>query len=87
MEQVLYPIHHGIFNFVGFEVIEPFVVYCPSRISHEERQRSLEAFKQRLLSLASAHSGHEASLRTGRLSRICIGRLVDDSPQPGDEGS
>ena len=48
---ILFPINHGILNFVGFTVIEPFVVYSPSRISLEERAAYLASYRERLLSL------------------------------------
>jgi NAD(P)H dehydrogenase (quinone) len=51
---ILFPIHHGIFSFAGFAVIEPIVVHAPSRISQEERERYLAGYRERLLSLDTA---------------------------------
>ncbi len=48
---ILYPINHGILHFVGFEVLPPFIVWSPSRISEEARKDYLEKYKQRLLSI------------------------------------
>ncbi|MBV8427450.1 MAG: NAD(P)H-dependent oxidoreductase [Hyphomicrobiales bacterium] len=54
ISSVLFPIHHGILQFVGFTVIEPFVVYAPARLSHEERVTSLMRYRERVLALISA---------------------------------
>ncbi|HLJ62770.1 MAG TPA: NAD(P)H-dependent oxidoreductase [Stellaceae bacterium] len=50
----LFPIHHGILQFVGFTVIEPFVVHAPSRLSEEERAAQLARYRKYVLGLASA---------------------------------
>ena len=52
--EILFPIHRGILGFVGFTVLEPFVVYAPGRISLEERQDYLARYRGRVLSLDSA---------------------------------
>jgi len=54
ISQILLPIHHGIFSFCGFTVIEPFVVYGPNRISDEERGEELSRYSTRLLNLDAA---------------------------------
>lgn len=54
IETILYPIHRGIFGFTGFTVIEPFVVYGPGRISHEERLAWLARYRARMLALENA---------------------------------
>lgn len=46
---ILFPIHHGILSFAGFTVIEPFVVYGPSRIGEERRAAYLASYGKRLL--------------------------------------
>lgn len=51
---ILFPIHHGIFSFAGFTVVEPFVVYGPARISEAERAAYLERYTARLLDLERA---------------------------------
>jgi NAD(P)H dehydrogenase (quinone) len=50
----LFPIHHGILSFVGFAVVEPFVVYAPARMTAIERTATLRRYRQRLLALATA---------------------------------
>ncbi len=54
MESLLYPIHRGIFEFCGFAAVEPFVVYGPARISHEERTEYLSRYRDRVLNIMSA---------------------------------
>ena len=48
---VLFPIHHGILSFVGFTVLEPYVVYAPARMSLEERTSAIRQYGQRLLAM------------------------------------
>jgi len=54
IERILFPIHHGILAFVGFDVIEPFVVYGPSRLDESARQEQLKAYRSRVLRLRTA---------------------------------
>lgn len=54
IEQILLPVHRGIFAFTGFTVIAPFVVYAPNRITPNERLAYLERYRYRLLNLDSA---------------------------------
>jgi NAD(P)H dehydrogenase (quinone) len=54
IEHILFPIHRGIFQFTGFTVVEPFVVYAPGRANLAERERYLAAYAGRLLGLAEA---------------------------------
>lgn len=49
---VLRPIHRGMLEFVGFEVLAPHVVYGPVRLSDEERAQQLAAYAARLANLA-----------------------------------
>jgi NAD(P)H dehydrogenase (quinone) len=54
LDPILRPINHGILGFVGFTVIEPFVVHAPARMSQAERVDCLRAYRSRLLNLATA---------------------------------
>ncbi len=54
LAHVLFPIHHGILNFVGYSVVQPFVVYGPSRMSDEQRNEELGRFRSRVLNLQHA---------------------------------
>lgn len=46
---ILRPIHRGILEFVGFEVLAPHVVYGPARLSDDLREQALARFRRRLL--------------------------------------
>ncbi|HET7526959.1 MAG TPA: NAD(P)H-dependent oxidoreductase [Burkholderiaceae bacterium] len=52
IETVLYPVHRGIFEFTGFEVLPPFVAYGPHRVTPEERSRMLGALRERFTQIA-----------------------------------
>lgn len=54
IEDILHPIHRGIFGFTGFQVVEPFVVYGPGRMDEAGRAAALAAYRERLLTLADA---------------------------------
>jgi NAD(P)H dehydrogenase (quinone) len=51
---LLHPIHRGIFQFTGLGVIEPFVVYAPSRMDASTRAAALARYRQRVLNLNTA---------------------------------
>ena len=55
---ILFPIQHGILGFVGFTVIEPFVVHSPARMSANERAATLANYQNRVLSLDSSPALH-----------------------------
>lgn len=52
--EILFPINHGMLYFVGFTVIEPFLVHAPARISDSERREHLVRYCERVLGLVSA---------------------------------
>jgi NAD(P)H dehydrogenase (quinone) len=52
LENMLKPIHRGIFQFTGFSVLEPQVIHGPARISPEERALALEEWTNRLTQIA-----------------------------------
>lgn len=54
LDSLLYPINHGILHFVGFDVLRPFVAYAPDRVTREEREEALIAFRSHLLTIESA---------------------------------
>jgi NAD(P)H dehydrogenase (quinone) len=45
LEKILYPINHGIFYFVGMEVLQPHIVFSPARLTNEERKAELLKYK------------------------------------------
>lgn len=51
IEQILFPIHHGIFYFTGFEVLPPFIAWAASRAGDDGRRAYLDHYSQRLLTL------------------------------------
>jgi NAD(P)H dehydrogenase (quinone) len=54
IERALFPIHHGILGFVGFSVLEPFIVYSPARLSENERLTTLNSYRERVVCLQRA---------------------------------
>jgi len=48
MDDILFPIHHGILHYPGFDVLPPFVVYRTSRMDAARFAETSEALGQRL---------------------------------------
>lgn len=48
MDNLLFPIQHGMLYFVGFDVLPPFVAWSVARSTAEQRQEYLRAFAERL---------------------------------------
>ncbi|MGK7875290.1 MAG: NAD(P)H-dependent oxidoreductase [Xenococcaceae cyanobacterium] len=51
IKSILKPIHRGMLQFVGFDVLEPQIVYAPVRMTDEQRERELENFAVRLMNI------------------------------------
>lgn len=51
LDQILFPIQHGIFYFTGMTVLPPFIAYSPARKSDEERSAMLQDYQTYLNSL------------------------------------
>ncbi|QRO00313.1 NAD(P)H-dependent oxidoreductase [Archangium violaceum] len=51
INDLLYPINHGIFYFCGFDALPPFLSYAPARVSDTQRAAYLAAYGERLLTL------------------------------------
>jgi len=49
---ILRPIQRGMLQFVGFDVLEPQIVYGPVRLTDEQRKQQLAAYAVRLQQLA-----------------------------------
>ena len=45
---VTQPLNHGVLGFVGFSVIEPFIVYGPGRMIDAQRAEILDSYAERL---------------------------------------
>lgn len=58
---ILRPIHRGMLQFVGFDVLAPHVVYAPMRMTDAERRQELERLGRRL-----ARIDQEAPIEVGR---------------------
>jgi len=54
LETLLFPINHGILAFVGFTVVEPFVVHAPVRLDDEARAQRLADYRDRVVCLNDA---------------------------------
>jgi len=54
LQNILYPIQHGILGFVGFDVVEPFIVHEPARIAPARRADLLQRYRARVLALDQA---------------------------------
>ena len=48
IDAILRPIHRGMLQFVGFDVLAPQVVYAPVRMSDEARRAELDRYRARL---------------------------------------
>lgn len=53
MDAILRPIHRGILEFVGFDVLAPQIVYGPAKVGHGEREEALLAYADRLRTIAA----------------------------------
>jgi NAD(P)H dehydrogenase (quinone) len=54
IDRILFPINHGMLYFIGFTVIEPFLVHAPVRLTDAERAAELARYRARILGLATA---------------------------------
>ncbi|EHN80336.1 NAD(P)H dehydrogenase [Streptomyces coelicoflavus ZG0656] len=51
IEDLLFPIHHGILYYPGLEVLPPFVLYGADRLTRGAWDDAVKAWRERLLSL------------------------------------
>jgi len=54
LETLLFPVNHGVLAFVGFTVVEPFVVHAPVRLDGGARARRLADYRARVTGLDTA---------------------------------
>jgi len=52
IERVLYPLHVGVLNLVGLEVLPPFIAWAAARVSAETRAQYLADYARRLRTIA-----------------------------------
>jgi NAD(P)H dehydrogenase (quinone) len=50
LDNLLFPIQHGMLYFIGFDVLPPFVAWSVARSTAEQRQDYLQAYADRLTS-------------------------------------
>lgn len=60
MAGMLRPIRRGMLQFIGFDVLEPHIVYGPVRLTADERNEALAAYARRLRTI-----GLEAPIEVG----------------------
>lgn len=48
---LLFPVHHGMLRFTGFDVLPPNTVYGPARMTPEERESALGEWRKRVRGL------------------------------------
>jgi NAD(P)H dehydrogenase (quinone) len=51
VNDILWPIHNGIFRYTGFDVLPPHVAYMPGKVGAEERAAYLDSYRRRLLDI------------------------------------
>ncbi|BFG81679.1 NAD(P)H-dependent oxidoreductase [Paraburkholderia terrae] len=78
INHILWPIHNGIFRYLGFDVLPPHVSWMPSRVSADERQVYLDSYATRLRQIGNteplffhpfADYGPDQRLRPGVIAR------------------
>ena len=57
---ILRPIHRGMLQFVGFDILAPQIVYGPIRLTDEQRKQHLASYAKRLQEIA-----HESPIDVG----------------------
>ena len=53
LDAILRPIHRGMLQFTGLEVLAPHIVYAPVRAEAEQREAWLQVWAERLRSIES----------------------------------
>ncbi len=51
LNDILWPIHNGLFRYTGCDVLPPFAAFMPGRVSDEQRQAYLDAWADRLTTI------------------------------------
>ena len=62
MDSLLFPIQHGMFYFLGFDVLPPFVAWSVARSSQEQREEYLREYAERLRNWRSSETIHFPTL-------------------------
>ena len=53
INNILFPINHGILRFTGFDVLPPFVAYAPAHVDDAARENYLQEYQKRLKEIAT----------------------------------
>jgi NAD(P)H dehydrogenase (quinone) len=69
VEDLLFPIHRGVFGFTGMSVVRPFVVYGPGRMTAEARRLALADYRSHLLDPDAARAGERAGVASSPVTR------------------
>lgn len=78
INHILWPVHNGIFRYLGFEVLPPHISWMPARVSPEERKAYLDSYAARMRVIESTqplffHSladyGSDQRLKPGVVAR------------------
>tara|TARA_Y100001960_G_C14764269_1_gene875939 strand:+ start:720 stop:1544 length:825 start_codon:yes stop_codon:yes gene_type:complete len=48
LEQLLFPVTVGTLQYVGFDMLEPYIAWSVPRVSDEDRRNNLDTFRERL---------------------------------------
>jgi len=64
IDQLLRHINYGMFDFIGIQVLPPFIAYSAARVTDEQRSAYLTAYRQHLLHIESV-----APLELGAVAR------------------
>jgi NAD(P)H dehydrogenase (quinone) len=60
---LLHPINYGMLRFTGFDVVPPFLVYAPARMTNAERAAEIDRYRRTLLDLWEIEPIRYRSLR------------------------
>lgn len=63
INQILFPINHGILRFTGLDVLHPFIAYGPAHLNHAERKTYIDAFLKRLENIETDEPIEYTSIR------------------------
>lgn len=62
LENILFPIHHGMLYFTGMSVLPPFISFSPARLEDEKRKQEIERYKKYLSALNTLKPIYKATL-------------------------
>jgi len=78
IDEILFPINHGMLAFTGFSVLPAFLVHGPARMSNAERKNAIARWSAHILKLGSV-----APIEYPKLSEFDPSTWSAQSPQHG----